>query len=163
MDNNVSVLDGGPVSDQLQRVGLGSHAKLERQGSKGSRGCPTPSRQVATPLGNRVDSEKQSDDLHGLLSIVSRGRRFASFNDCITSAGTLISWLVLHHTRTLGSNHGGRSQNGGLGQRRTITPLWQRGVASRTKEASGAPSRSCSKRSKDRAAHKADSPEKLQR
>uniref|UniRef100_H3CWS4 Rho guanine nucleotide exchange factor (GEF) 33 n=1 Tax=Tetraodon nigroviridis TaxID=99883 RepID=H3CWS4_TETNG len=71
MDNNVSVLDGGPVSDQLQRVGLGSHAKLERQGSKGSRGCPTPSRQVATPLGNRVDSEKQSDDLHGLLSIDS--------------------------------------------------------------------------------------------
>lgn len=71
MDNTVSVLDG-PLSDQLPRGGLGSHAKLERQGSKGSKGCLTPSRQVVTPLGNRVDSEKQSDDLHGLLSIVSR-------------------------------------------------------------------------------------------
>lgn len=71
MDNTVSALDSGPLSDQLQRAGLGSHAKLERQGSKGSKGCPTPSRQVATPLGNRLDSEKQSDDLHGLLNIVS--------------------------------------------------------------------------------------------
>lgn len=53
------------------------------------------------------------------------------------------------HTRTLGSNHGGRNQNGGLGQRRTITPPSQRGVGSRTKEASGAPSRNCSKRSKN--------------
>lgn len=83
MDNTVSVLDGGPLSDQLQRVGLGNHAKLERQGSKGSKGCPTPSRQVTTPLGNRVDSEKQSEDLHGLLSIVSRDvntRVFATFD-----------------------------------------------------------------------------------
>lgn len=80
MDNTVSVLDGGPQSDQLQRV---SHAKLERQGSKGSKGCPTPSRQVASPLGNKVDSEKQSDDLQGLLNIVSRNvnaRTFATFN-----------------------------------------------------------------------------------
>lgn len=83
MDNTVSVLDGGPQSDQLQRVSLGSHAKLERQGSKGSKGCPTPSRQVASPLGNKVDSEKQSDDLQGLLNIVSRNvnaRTFATFN-----------------------------------------------------------------------------------
>lgn len=71
MDNTVSAMDSGPLSDQLQRVGLGSHAKLERQGSKGSKGCPTPSRQVVTPLGNRMDCEKQSDDPHGLLSIVS--------------------------------------------------------------------------------------------
>lgn len=94
----MSVQDGGPLSDQLQWVGLGSHAKLERQGSKGSRGCPTPSRQVATPLGNRVDSEKQSDDLHGLLSIVSRDvntRMFATFNSCINSMESLISWLVI--------------------------------------------------------------------
>lgn len=79
------MLDGGPLSDQHQRMGLGSQAKLEHQGSKGSKGCPTPSRQVASPLGNRVDSEKQSDDLHGLLSIVS---------NCFNSMETLISWLV---------------------------------------------------------------------
>lgn len=72
MDNTVTALESGPLSEQLQRVVLGSHAKLERQGSKGSKGCPTPSRQVVSPLGNRVDSEKQSDDPHGLLSIVSR-------------------------------------------------------------------------------------------
>lgn len=72
MDNTVTALESGPLSDQLQRVVLGSHAKLERQGSKGSKGCPTSSRQVVSPLGNRVDSEKQSDDPHGLLSIVSR-------------------------------------------------------------------------------------------
>ncbi|XP_026165296.1 rho guanine nucleotide exchange factor 33 isoform X2 [Mastacembelus armatus] len=71
MDNNVSCLDGGPLSDHLQRTGLGSHAKLERQGSKGSKGCPTPSRKVQSPLGNRVDADKQSNELHGLLSIDS--------------------------------------------------------------------------------------------
>nr|XP_046258918.1 rho guanine nucleotide exchange factor 33 [Scatophagus argus] len=69
MDNTVSGLDGGPLSDHPHRVGLGSHAKLERQGSKGSKGCPTPSRKVQSPLGNRVDADKQGDDLHGLLSI----------------------------------------------------------------------------------------------
>lgn len=67
MDNAVSILDDGPLSDHLHRVGLGSHAKLECQGSKG---CPTPSRQVQSPLGNRVDTDKQSNDLHGLLSVV---------------------------------------------------------------------------------------------
>ncbi|XP_051275615.1 rho guanine nucleotide exchange factor 33 isoform X1 [Dicentrarchus labrax] len=71
MDNTVSGLNDGPLSDHLHRVGLGSHAKLERQGSKGSKGCPTPSRKVHSPLGNRVDTDKQSDDLHGLLSIDS--------------------------------------------------------------------------------------------
>ena len=70
MDNTVSGLDGGPLSDHVHRVGLGSHAKLERQGSKGSRGCPTPLQKVHSPLVNRVDTDKQSDDLHGLLSIV---------------------------------------------------------------------------------------------
>ncbi|KAM9847996.1 rho guanine nucleotide exchange factor 33 [Aulostomus maculatus] len=67
MENTVSGLDGGPVSDQ--RAGLGSHAKLERQGSKGSKGCVTPSRKLQSPAGNRVDAEKQSDDLHMLLSM----------------------------------------------------------------------------------------------
>ncbi|XP_042358714.1 rho guanine nucleotide exchange factor 33 [Plectropomus leopardus] len=71
MDNAVSTLDAGPLSDHLQRLGLGSHAKLERQGSKGSKGCPITSRKVQNPLGNRVDMEKQGDDLHGLLSIDS--------------------------------------------------------------------------------------------
>ncbi|XP_018517182.1 LOW QUALITY PROTEIN: rho guanine nucleotide exchange factor 33 [Lates calcarifer] len=71
MDNTVSGLDGGLLSDHLQRVGMGSHAKLERQGSKGSKGCPTPSRKVHSPLGNRLDTDKQSNDLHGLLSIDS--------------------------------------------------------------------------------------------
>ncbi|TMS04425.1 Rho guanine nucleotide exchange factor 33 [Larimichthys crocea] len=69
--NTVSGLDGGHLSDHLHKVGLGSHAKLERQGSKGSKGCPTPSRKIHSPLGNRVDTDKQSDDLHGLLSIDS--------------------------------------------------------------------------------------------
>ncbi|XP_030298029.1 rho guanine nucleotide exchange factor 33 isoform X2 [Sparus aurata] len=71
MVSTVSGLDGAPLSDHLHRVGLGSHAKLERQGSKGSKGCPTPSHKVHTPLGNRVDTDKQSEDLHGLLSIDS--------------------------------------------------------------------------------------------
>ncbi|XP_014184678.1 rho guanine nucleotide exchange factor 33 isoform X2 [Haplochromis burtoni] len=69
MENTVSGLDSGPLSDHLQRVGLGSHAKLERQSSKGSKGSSTPSRKVQTPLANRADSDKQSPDLHGLLSI----------------------------------------------------------------------------------------------
>ncbi|TKS85877.1 Rho guanine nucleotide exchange factor 33 [Collichthys lucidus] len=59
------------ASQRKSKVGLGSHAKLERQGSKGSKGCPTPSRKIHSPLGNRVDMDKQSDDLHGLLSIDS--------------------------------------------------------------------------------------------
>uniref|UniRef100_A0A667ZKF4 Rho guanine nucleotide exchange factor (GEF) 33 n=1 Tax=Myripristis murdjan TaxID=586833 RepID=A0A667ZKF4_9TELE len=71
LDSTVSSLDGGPLSDHLHRVGLGSHAKLERQSSKGSKGCPTPSRKVQSPLGNsqhRVDTDKQNEDLRGLLS-----------------------------------------------------------------------------------------------
>ncbi|KAK2921643.1 hypothetical protein Q8A73_001128 [Channa argus] len=71
MDNTVSCLDGAPLSDNIQRVGLGSHAKLERQGSKGSKGCSTPSQKLHSPLGNRVDTDKQRDDLHGLLSVDS--------------------------------------------------------------------------------------------
>lgn len=70
MDNVVNILDSGPQLDHLHRVGLGSHAKLERQGSKGSKGCPTPSRQVHCPLGNRAEADKESSDLHGLLSMV---------------------------------------------------------------------------------------------
>lgn len=79
MDNTVSGLDGVPLSDHVHRVGLGSHAKLERQGSKGSKGCPTPSRKVHSPPGNRVDTDKQSDDLHGLLSIVGLSKDHFSF------------------------------------------------------------------------------------
>ncbi|KAF7220274.1 rho guanine nucleotide exchange factor 33 isoform X1 [Nothobranchius furzeri] len=67
MENTVSSLDGGPLSDHIQRVGLGSHAKLERQGSKGSKSS-TPSHKVQNPLGN---TDKHSPDLHGLLSIDS--------------------------------------------------------------------------------------------
>ncbi|XP_029031282.1 rho guanine nucleotide exchange factor 33 isoform X2 [Betta splendens] len=63
MDNAVSCLDG-PASDNVQKRGLGSHAKLERQGSKGSKGCSTPSRKAA-----RAEADRQSEDLHGLLSI----------------------------------------------------------------------------------------------
>lgn len=79
LDSTVSSLDGGPLSDHLHRVGLGSHAKLERQSSKGSKGCPTPSRKVQSPLGNsqhRVDTDKQNEDLRGLLSKVrsAKGR-----------------------------------------------------------------------------------------
>ncbi|XP_061915541.1 rho guanine nucleotide exchange factor 33 isoform X3 [Entelurus aequoreus] len=54
--------DGGLPSEQ--RAGAGSHAKLERQGSKGS----TPSRKIHGSPGNRKDgAEKPSEDLHGLL------------------------------------------------------------------------------------------------
>lgn len=82
--DTVSGMDGGPLSDHLQRVGLGSHAKLERQGSKGSKGCPTPSRKVHSPLGNRADADKPSDDLHGLLSIVgvSEDANLSFFDQC---------------------------------------------------------------------------------
>ncbi|XP_028280104.1 rho guanine nucleotide exchange factor 33 [Parambassis ranga] len=68
MENTVSGLDGGPLSDPLQRVGVGSHAKLERQGSKGSKGGSTPSRKVQSP---RVDTDKHSPDLQGLLNMDS--------------------------------------------------------------------------------------------
>lgn len=156
MDNTVTAVDSGPLSDQLQRVVLGSHAKLERQGSKGSRGCPTPSRQVVTPLGNRVDSEKQTDDLHGLLGIVSRRLNVSTLlwnKQQLLPALPAWEWLayltMFHHIRTLASNRGGRSQSGGLGRRRTTTAPSQRGVGSRTKEASGTPSRNCSRRSKN--------------
>ncbi|XP_074531322.1 rho guanine nucleotide exchange factor 33 isoform X2 [Halichoeres trimaculatus] len=70
MDTTVG-LDGSHLSDPLHRVGLGSHAKLERQGSKGSKGCPTPSRKAQSPLVNRADTDKQHDDLQGMLSIDS--------------------------------------------------------------------------------------------
>ncbi|XP_029377693.1 rho guanine nucleotide exchange factor 33 [Echeneis naucrates] len=69
--DTVSSLDGGPLSDPLQRAGQGSHAKLERQGSKGSKGGSSTSHKVHSPLGNRLDTDKQSPDLHGLLSIDS--------------------------------------------------------------------------------------------
>lgn len=69
MDNTVSCVDAH-ISDNIQRLGLRDHAKLERQGSKGSKGCSTPSHKVHSPMGNRADADKQSDDLHGLLSIV---------------------------------------------------------------------------------------------
>ncbi|XP_077352321.1 rho guanine nucleotide exchange factor 33 isoform X2 [Festucalex cinctus] len=42
----------------------GGHGKLERQGSRGSRGCATPSRKIHNSPG-----EKPSDDLHGLLGM----------------------------------------------------------------------------------------------
>lgn len=89
MDN--SGLDGGPLADHLHRVGLGSHAKLERQGSKGSKGCSTPSRKVQSPLGNRVETDKQSEDLHALLSIVGfskdvRLRQFLSVSDTLAQS-----------------------------------------------------------------------------
>ncbi|KAF6725631.1 Rho guanine nucleotide exchange factor 33 [Oryzias melastigma] len=66
MENTVS-LDAG-LSDHMQKVGMGSHAKLERQGSKGSKGCSTPSHKIHSPLGT---ADKQNTDLHGLLSIDS--------------------------------------------------------------------------------------------
>ncbi|XP_034068790.1 LOW QUALITY PROTEIN: rho guanine nucleotide exchange factor 33 [Gymnodraco acuticeps] len=69
MDSTVGGLDGALLSDHIQR--LGSHAKLERQGSKGNRGGPTPSRKVHIPPVTRADPEKQSEDLHGLLSMDS--------------------------------------------------------------------------------------------
>ncbi|XP_037542940.1 rho guanine nucleotide exchange factor 33 [Nematolebias whitei] len=65
MENTMSGLDAGPLSDHPQRGALGIHAKLERQGSKGSK-CSTPPHKVHSPLGNM---DKQSADLHGLLSI----------------------------------------------------------------------------------------------
>ncbi|XP_068597754.1 rho guanine nucleotide exchange factor 33 [Brachionichthys hirsutus] len=72
MDSMVSSLDVGLLPEHFQKVGVDSHAKLERQGSKGSKGCATPSRRVQSPTGSRTDSDKQSDELHGLLSIVMR-------------------------------------------------------------------------------------------
>ncbi|XP_072293561.1 rho guanine nucleotide exchange factor 33 isoform X2 [Eucyclogobius newberryi] len=71
LENTVSGIDNGHLSDNLQRGGLGSHAKLERQSSKGSKGCPTPSRKVPTPQVTKVETDKPSDDMHGLPSIDS--------------------------------------------------------------------------------------------
>ncbi|XP_030012781.1 rho guanine nucleotide exchange factor 33 [Sphaeramia orbicularis] len=69
LEHTVNGMDAGPLSDHLQRVGLVNHAKLERQGSKGSKGCTTPSRKVQSPLGNKADHDKHNDDLHGMPSI----------------------------------------------------------------------------------------------
>ncbi|XP_053730182.1 rho guanine nucleotide exchange factor 33 isoform X2 [Synchiropus splendidus] len=44
------------------------HAKLERQGSRGSRGCSTPSRLLHSPQGSRVEPDKQLEH-HRLLSM----------------------------------------------------------------------------------------------
>ncbi|KAF7644911.1 hypothetical protein LDENG_00213750 [Lucifuga dentata] len=72
LDSAVSCLDGGPLSDHLQRAGgLGGHAKLERQGSKGSRGCSTLSRKAHNSHGNRAETDKQSNDLRVLLNMDS--------------------------------------------------------------------------------------------
>ncbi|KAM9345415.1 rho guanine nucleotide exchange factor 33 [Symphorus nematophorus] len=79
--DTVSGLDSGPLSDHVHRVGLGSHAKLERQGSKGSKGCPAALQKVHSPLVNRVDTDKQSDDLHGLLSISHQDSGFQSWGE----------------------------------------------------------------------------------
>ncbi|XP_055083188.1 rho guanine nucleotide exchange factor 33 [Periophthalmus magnuspinnatus] len=72
LENTVSGgVDNGHLSDNLQRAALGSHAKLERQSSKGSKGCPTPSRKIQSPTVNKTDADKQIDDVHGLPSIDS--------------------------------------------------------------------------------------------
>ncbi|XP_061645116.1 rho guanine nucleotide exchange factor 33 isoform X3 [Phyllopteryx taeniolatus] len=49
----------------------GGHAKLERQGSRGSRGCVAPSRKIHSSPGSRKDAERPGDDLHGLLGMDS--------------------------------------------------------------------------------------------
>lgn len=71
MENTVSCMDNGHFSDNFKRSGLGSHAKLERQGSKGSKGCPTPSRKIQSPMSNKLEADKQNDDMHGLPNIDS--------------------------------------------------------------------------------------------
>ncbi|XP_028325319.1 rho guanine nucleotide exchange factor 33 [Gouania willdenowi] len=64
MESTVSSADCGPVLEHLHRVG---HNKVERQSSKGSWGCPTPSHKLHGSHGNRAEAEKQSPDLHGFL------------------------------------------------------------------------------------------------
>ncbi|XP_068184361.1 rho guanine nucleotide exchange factor 33 isoform X2 [Antennarius striatus] len=81
MDSTVSGVDVGPLSENFQKVGMGSHAKLERQGSKGSKGSSTPSRRVQSPPGSKADSDKQSDDVHGLLSISHQDHGFQSWGE----------------------------------------------------------------------------------
>uniref|UniRef100_A0AAV2JK67 DH domain-containing protein n=1 Tax=Knipowitschia caucasica TaxID=637954 RepID=A0AAV2JK67_KNICA len=71
LENTVTGMDNNLLSENHHRGALGSHAKLERQGSKGSKGCATPSRKIQNPQGNKIDTDKQSDDLHGLPSIDS--------------------------------------------------------------------------------------------
>ncbi|XP_056148218.1 rho guanine nucleotide exchange factor 33 [Lampris incognitus] len=72
LDSTVSGLDSSPLSDQLHKVGLGSHAKLERQGSK----CyPAPSRRGQSTPGNshhRMDIDKQNDEHRSPLNKVGQ-------------------------------------------------------------------------------------------
>ncbi|XP_057703324.1 rho guanine nucleotide exchange factor 33 isoform X2 [Corythoichthys intestinalis] len=56
----------GLQMDSMLEVG---QAKLERQGSRGSRGCATPSRKIHNSPGSRKDGEKPGEDLHGLLGM----------------------------------------------------------------------------------------------
>lgn len=71
LENTVSGMDNGHLSDNLQRGRLGNHTKLERQGSKGSKGCSTPSRKIQCPMVTQLEADKQSEDMHGLPSIDS--------------------------------------------------------------------------------------------
>ncbi|XP_077585350.1 rho guanine nucleotide exchange factor 33 isoform X1 [Stigmatopora nigra] len=54
---------------QMDGTGDVGHAKLERQGSRGSRGCATPSRKLHNSPAHRKDGEKPCDDHHGLLAM----------------------------------------------------------------------------------------------
>lgn len=67
----------GPQLDHLHRGALGSHAKLERQGSRGSKGCATPSRQVHCTLLGRAEADRE--DHHGLLVTVGSAGHTESF------------------------------------------------------------------------------------
>lgn len=87
MDNVVNMLDG-PQLNHLHRGGLGSHAKLERQGSKGSKGCPTPSRQVHCPLVGRAEADKDGNDHHVLLSMVGSAGPTVVLVVCRDSVGS---------------------------------------------------------------------------
>lgn len=84
MENTVSGSDGGLLSDHVHRSGLGSHAKLERQGSKGSKGCPTPSQKIHSPLAHRAETNKQSEDLHGPIRTVGSQPYFTPVSQCFS-------------------------------------------------------------------------------
>ncbi|XP_040035416.2 rho guanine nucleotide exchange factor 33 isoform X1 [Gasterosteus aculeatus] len=126
MDNTlVCGLDGVPLPDHLQRLGQGSHAKLERQGSKGSKGGATPSRRVNSPPGNRADVDQQAEDLHGLLSIDSG---FQSWRD-------ETKWRTEENNHTAFSERSRKQEKGGF--RSSFKKLFKKKSSDEKKEKGG--------------------------
>ncbi|KAK7902118.1 hypothetical protein WMY93_018887 [Mugilogobius chulae] len=123
--DTVSGMDSGLLSDNLQKGGLGSHAKLERQSSKGSKGCPTPSRKIPNPQVNKTEADKQSNNLHGLPSLDS----------ALQSWGEELKWRGDESSHTPFSERSRKQDKGGF--RSSFKKLFKKKNSDEKKEKGG--------------------------